>query len=129
MNGDSYDTVTAAKTTFKHLLQDQTIALSGELRNSASKVKITGPGGEPAIPSPWKEAEAITALKALEASLAIALGRLRYPELGEQTAEIDSDHATAFLFMSYLSTLDGFGKWDKRVVPKLKRESLSLILH
>lgn len=120
---EPYDTVSASKEVFYSLLKDPTLPLPEAVRSLGANVKILGLGRHPTIPSPWKEAEAITALKALEAALAIALGRLRYPELGYQQAEIDSDHATAFLFMSYLSRIDGTGKWDSGSVKRLKRES------
>lgn len=121
---EPYDTVSASIEVFHSLLGDSSLPLSPATRSLGSNVKISGLGGHPTIPSPWKEAEAITALKGLEAALAITLARLRYPDLGEQQAEIDSDHATVFLFMSYLSRIDGMGKWEPGSVKRLKRASL-----
>lgn len=122
-----YDTVAASVQVFRSLLRDPALPLPEVTRSLGSNVQFSGFGGDPTIPSPWKEAEAITALKGLEAALAITLGRMRYPELGDQKAEIDSDHATAFLFMSYLSSIDGMEKWDKGSVQRLKRKSRVII--
>jgi hypothetical protein len=74
----------------------------------------------PVISTLWRETEAISALKGLEAAVTIALGKVRYG-IG-QTADIDVDHPTVFLFMSYFSTMDGYCKWDPRSVERLKGE-------
>ena len=120
----AYSTLSESKTAFKNLLADEKLPLSPEIRVLASRIKIHGEEDWPVIPTLWRETEAITALKSLEAVIAIALGKIRYDL--DQTAEIDMDHATIFLFMSYLSTIDGFGKWDPRSVERLKRKGLEL---
>ena len=120
----AYSTLSESKTAFRNLLADEKLPLSPEIRVLASRIKIHGEEDWPVIPTLWRETEAITALKSLEAVIAIALGKIRYDL--DQTAEIDMDHATIFLFMSYLSTIDGFGKWDPRSVERLKRKGLEL---
>lgn len=120
----SYSTITEAKTVFENLLADPSLPLTPQIRSLAPSVYIHGTNSWPTIPTPWRETEAITALKALEASVTMALGKVRYGL--QQTADIDVDHATIFLFMSYLSTIDGYGKWDPRSVERLKREIMSL---
>jgi hypothetical protein len=116
----AYSTLSESRTAFRDLLADEKLPLSPEIRALGNRINIYGEKDWPTIPTPWRETEAITALKSLEAAIAIALGKVRYGL--DQTAEIDMDHATIFLFMSYLSTIDGFGKWDPRSVERLKRE-------
>lgn len=117
---DSYSTIVEAKKLFKTLINDSTLPLSPEIRAYAQHVAICGEESWPTIPTPWKETEAITAFKALEAAAAIALGKLRFGF--DQTGTVDADHATTFLFMNYLSSIDGYGKWDAKSVERLKRE-------
>ena len=117
----TYSTLLESKSIFQKLINDELLNLSPEIRALASAVRIHGTEDWPVIPTIWRETEAITALKSLEAAVAIALGKVRYGI--EQIADVNMDHATIFLFMSYLSTIDGFGKWDPRSVERLKRES------
>jgi hypothetical protein len=117
---DSYSTVVEAQKLFETLINDDTLPFSAEIRDCAQNITIHGRETWPTIPTPWKETEAITAFKALEAATAIALGKLRFSL--NQTGTIDSDHATSFLFMNYLSSIDGYGKWDAKSVERLKGE-------
>lgn len=117
----SYSTLVESISTFHKLIEDESLPLTPEIRALASKVNIHGEEHWPVIPTLWKETEAITSLKSVEAAVAMALGKVRYDI--DQTAEIDMNHATIFLFMSYLSTIDGFGKWDPRSVKRLKRKA------
>ena len=122
----SYDIVTESRTVFSTLLADPKLALPPAITAQAANVHIHGVGGQPTIPTPWRETEAITATKALEACVALALAERRFrnhstsEEGSKVKASIDTDHATLALFMSYLSTVHGFGKWDKRSLPFLK---------
>ena len=118
----AYSTLSESRKAFKNLLADEKLPLSPEIRSLGSRIKIHCEEDWPTIPTLWRETEAITALKSLEAAIAIALGKVRYGL--DQRAEIDMDHATIFLFMSYLSTIDGFGKWDPRSGERLKRKQL-----
>jgi hypothetical protein len=121
-----YDTVAESRTVFAALLSDPKLSLPLAITCQAPNIEIHGVDGQPTIPSPWRETEAITATKALEACIALAIADLpsspkpKPNAEAPSTASIDTDHATLSLFMSYLSTVNGFGKWDKRSVPYLK---------
>lgn len=121
--GAPYDTVAESRKVFSALLSDQKLDLPRAITSQAAHVQIHGIGGQSTIPTPWRETEAITATKALEACIALAIAELRFPS-GKRgppaSASVDTDHATISLFMSYLSTVNGFGKWDKRSLPYLK---------
>jgi hypothetical protein len=75
--------------------------------------------GSPYFPSPLKQTEAITALKAVEAGIASAIADLRD---GGKTRSIDVDleRATAFLFSTYLATVGGMDKAHPKVKKLLK---------
>lgn len=116
-----YNTIVESRNVFFTLLADPKLCLPRAIAAQAPNVHIHGVAEEPAIPSPWRESEAVTAIKALEASVALAIGQLRFPfDGGVPSASIDTDHATISLFLSYRSTVNGFGKWDKRSQPFLK---------
>ena len=72
----------------------------------------------PILPCPFRQLEAAAALKAVEATVANAIGKLRFGY--EQDVSIDLQHATLFLFSTYLATVDGMGKQDPEVKAKLK---------
>jgi hypothetical protein len=57
-------------------------------------------------------------LKAVEAATTNGIGEMRFGEV--QDVRIDLQHATLFLLMAYLATVDGLGKHDKGVKAKLK---------
>ena len=116
----SYDTVAQSREIFARLLQDPKLDIPSEIKSLAGQVDVHGVGGYPTIPSPWRETEAITAVKAVEAATVLALAKLRYPSSPPQTAQVDTDHATIFLFLSYLSTINGYGKWDPQSLAHLK---------
>jgi hypothetical protein len=66
------------------------------------------------IPTPLREQEAVTAIKALEACAAAAITTLRYgTEI--RRIRVDVDKASAFLMSAYLTTLDGMDKTDVRI--------------
>jgi hypothetical protein len=125
-----YDTVVESRNVFSALLSDPKLALPPAITSQRPHVHIHGVGAMPTMPTPWRETEAITATKALEACIALALAELRFTSSRHTTssnstaeapqAPIDTDHATLALFMSYLSTVNGFGKWNKRSFPFLK---------
>lgn len=78
-----------------------------------------GHGDDIGLPCPLKETEAVTALKAVEASTVAAISDLRFG-VDERDVKINIERATCFLFAAYLSTVDGMGKGDPNVKPKLK---------
>lgn len=71
------------------------------------------------FPIPFKETETTAALKGIEALVATALANVKYGERSRKI-EIDLEHTTCFLFQTYLSTIDGLGKYDTGVKAKLK---------
>jgi hypothetical protein len=118
---ETYSTLKNAYGTFRDLLENSALPLPQSVRALYDSVVLRADDGEDVvIPSPWRETEAITALKALEASLAISLGKIRYGI--DQTAAIDIDHATVFLFMAYLSTIDGHSKFEPEAIARLASE-------
>lgn len=115
---ETYSTLASSQEVFRNLLNDPALPLPQCVRALYDSVALQAEGrGEVTIPSPWRETEAISALKALEAALAISLGEIRYGI--KQTAEIDIDHATVFLFMAYLSTIDGHSKFEPEAISRL----------
>lgn len=70
------------------------------------------------LPCPFKETEAVSALKAVEAGAVAALTDLRH---GKQSRKIsiDFERAACFLFAAYISTIDGMGKGNPNVKSKL----------
>jgi hypothetical protein len=84
--------------------------------------------GSPYFPSPLKQTEAISALKAVEAGVASAIADLQYAQRPRNIA-VDLERATAFLFSTYLSTVGGFDKSDPRAKKLLKGLTCCLGMH
>lgn len=77
------------------------------------------------FPCPFKETEATVALKSVEASVAAAIARLRYPQdVPKRKIEIDLERTATFLFSTYIATIAGMGKQTPNVKSKLKGMSL-----
>ncbi|KAI4954470.1 hypothetical protein J4E91_002183 [Alternaria rosae] len=79
--------------------------------------------GSPYFPSPLKQTEAISALKAVEAGVASAIANLQDAQKPRGIA-VDLERATAFLFSTYLATVGGFDKSDPRAKKLLKDTDL-----
>jgi hypothetical protein len=75
--------------------------------------------GTPYFPSPLKQTEAISALKAVEAGVASSIADLRDASTA-RNIDVDLERATAFLFSTYLATVGGMDKADPRVKKLLK---------
>lgn len=75
--------------------------------------------GSPYFPSPLKQTEAISALKAVEAGVAAAIADLR-TTIPDRSICVDLERATAFLFSTYLATVDGMDKAHPKVKKLLK---------
>lgn len=82
-------------------------------------VDSTGYADDIGLPSPLKKIEAITALKAVEASTVAAIADLRFG-MEKRNIKTGVERATCFLFAAYLSTVDGMAKGDSNVKSKLK---------
>ena len=81
----------------------------------------------PILPCPFRQLEAAAALKAIEAAVANAIGKIRFGY--EQDVTIDLQHATLFLLSAYLATVDGMGKQHPGVKEKLKSISPQYIVN
>ena len=73
------------------------------------------------FPCPFKETEALVALKSVEASVVAAIAAVRYPQdQPKRKIEINLERTTTFLFSTYIATVGGLGKQDAKVKSKLK---------
>lgn len=84
-------------------------------------VEITSSSGkrnEVHFPTPLKEQDATTAIKALEACAATAIANLRYGTESRKI-QVDIDKVSAFLISAYVTTLDGMGKADPGIKKRI----------
>ncbi|KAK5167540.1 uncharacterized protein LTR77_007239 [Saxophila tyrrhenica] len=96
----------AIKVFHNHILSDQRISkdLPSDIQEAAAKVHFTG-SPSPSLPINWRFAEAVSSLKALEASLVNVLVKRKYhTQLSDVT--IDTDHATLFIMSGSLWSID-----------------------
>lgn len=117
---DAYSLLDGTKTALEQLLAKAKNNLPEESLPHIAKIHFsTANTGSPYFPSPLKQTEAITALKAVEAGVASAIADLQD---GPKTRSIDVDleRATAFLFSTYLATVGGMDKADPKVKKLLK---------
>jgi hypothetical protein len=75
--------------------------------------------GSPYFPSPLKQTEAISALKAVEAGVASSIADLKDGSIS-RSINVDLERATAFLFSTYLATVGGMDKSNPKVKKLLK---------
>lgn len=75
--------------------------------------------GSPYFPSPLKQTEAISALKAVEAGVAATIADLKDGPK-DRHINVDLERATAFLFSTYLATVGGMDKAHPKVKSLLK---------
>lgn len=99
------------------LVSDRSLPIPLEAKALLSKTTFANES-DPILPCPFRQLEAVAALKAIEAAVANAIGNLRFGV--EQDVTIDLQHATLFLLMAYIATVDGLGKQDPAVKGKLK---------
>jgi len=76
-------------------------------------------GSQIYFPCPFKETEAIVALKSIEACVVAAIANVRFGEQ-KRSIEIDLEKTAAFLFSTYKATIGGLGKQDPNAKAKLK---------
>jgi hypothetical protein len=108
-----FSTVTASQDLLQKTLADKSIPIPDDIRGLGNRVKFEGKG-EIVVPVPFHETESIAALKAVESLLAIAIAQKRFGAEAESvTSTIDCDHATLGLFLCYISSVNGYKKWDK----------------
>lgn len=74
------------------------------------------------FPIPFKETEALAALKAVEGLVAGEIANFRYGELPQKrrSVKINLEAATYFGFQAYMAKVGGLGKLDPGVRAKLK---------
>lgn len=78
------------------------------------------------FPCPFKETEALVALKSVEASVVAAIAALRFPQVEpKRKIEIDLERTATFLFSTYIATIGGLGKQEPKVKSKLKGNEVS----
>jgi hypothetical protein len=82
--------------------------------------------GTPYFPSPLKQTEAISALKAVEAGVASAIADLKDVSTSRDI-NVDLERATAFLFSTYLATVGGLDKSNPKVKTLLKGQHYNRI--
>ncbi|OCK78547.1 alpha-methylacyl-CoA racemase [Lepidopterella palustris CBS 459.81] len=79
--------------------------------------------GSPYFPSPFKQTEATSALKAVEAGVAASIANIAYGERKRRMV-VDLERASAFLFSTYLATVNGMNKSHPKVKALLKDTDL-----
>ncbi|KAJ4360745.1 uncharacterized protein N0V89_001312 [Didymosphaeria variabile] len=79
--------------------------------------------GSPYFPSPLKQTEAISALKAVEAGVAASIADLK-TNVPDRSINVDLERASAFLFSTYLATVGGMDKAHPKVKKYLKDTDL-----
>lgn len=106
--------------TLEILLQLAKDHIPEECRTLVANVTFnTTNSGSPYFPCPFKETEATSALKAVQAGMAASIANLINGEQ-DRRLTVDLDRASAFLFSAYLSTVAGMNKGDKNVTSVLK---------
>ncbi|EAZ63933.2 hypothetical protein PICST_86521 [Scheffersomyces stipitis CBS 6054] len=102
------------------LLLDSGI-LPAEFTQLAAHVKFYNESNQLSVPCPLKQTELISALKGVEALLALKLSKSRFNNNG--SADIDLQHALLFLFSTYCSSVNGYHKGDKLQVSKYLKQT------
>jgi hypothetical protein len=103
-----------------HLLAQAKNQLPGECLSHIKNVNFaTANTGSPYFPSPLKQTEAISALKAVEAGVAASIADL-LDSPQKRSINVDLERASAFLFSTYLATVDGMDKANSKVKKLLK---------
>lgn len=125
--GTAYSPTSEAKRIFDFLCTfSEQLNLPTELNELAKNLQFTSEHDTIYFPIPFKETETVAALKGIEALVAAALANLKYGQQ-KRKVEINLEQTTCFLFQTYLSSIDGLGKYDPGIKPKLKSESTLFI--
>lgn len=112
--------LTGTRSALDHLLSKATDNIPEESLKHISKVDFsTANTGSPYFPSPLKQTEAISALKAVEAGIASTIADLCEGP-SSRSINVDLERATAFLFSTYLATVGGLDKANPKVKKLLK---------
>jgi crotonobetainyl-CoA:carnitine CoA-transferase CaiB-like acyl-CoA transferase len=121
-----YSVLEVTQEIFDTLIRNKKLPIPQQARDSAKHTNFYVPPSpletDVVLPCPLKQLETVAALKGVEAAVANAIGQQRYGF--EQTATIDLQHATMFLYMAYLATVNGLSKLDPDVKNYLKDTDL-----
>ncbi len=134
-----YDIPLETKRLFESLLNSKRCPLPKSAKKFARSVSFSNPSNyEHILPCPLKQIETISALKGVEACIAALICQERYgnrvistynydPDInggfnssGTIKLSVDVQNALMFLFMTYLSSIDGLGKYSKGIVHRVK---------
>jgi hypothetical protein len=108
------------RTALQHLLTKAKQQLPAESLSHIASVEFsTANTGSPYFPSPLKQTEAISALKAVEAGVASSIADLKDGST-TRSINVDMERATAFLFSTYLATVGGMDKANPMAKKLLK---------
>jgi hypothetical protein len=108
------------RTALQHLIAKAKQQLPVESLPHIANVEFaTANTGSPYFPSPLKQTEAISALKAVEAGVASAIADLK-DGTTNRSINVDLERATAFLFSTYLATVGGLDKANPKAKKLLK---------
>ncbi|KAJ9668186.1 hypothetical protein H2201_001615 [Coniosporium apollinis] len=119
-----YSMLEETEKTLETLLQLAKDQIPQECRRLIANVKFeTANTGSPYFPCPFKETEAVAALKAVEAGIAASIANLIEGERDRRIC-VNLERASAFVFSAYLSTIGGMNKGNKRVTSILKDTDL-----
>lgn len=117
---DVYTLLDGTKTALEQLLAKAKDNLPEECLPHISRIHFsTANTGSPYFPSPLKQTEAITALKAVEAGVASTIADI-HDGTKTRSIDVDLERATAFLFSTYLATVGGMDKANPKVKKLLK---------
>jgi len=117
---DANSLLTGTRIALKKLLAKAKDNLPEESLAHIANVNFTTANtGSPYFPSPLKQTEAISALKAVEAGVASAIADLQHGQIARNIT-VDLERATAFLFSTYLATVGGFDKSHPKAKTLLK---------
>ncbi|CAG8976807.1 hypothetical protein HYALB_00012513 [Hymenoscyphus albidus] len=139
--GTSYDVKAGAQIATSRLLEKLKSQLPPDILHQVENVRLTSTstsnGSKIYFPCPFKETEAIIALKSLEAGVVAALAETQGGDNvsnGDVEVEgkahkkrsiaINMELAATFLFSTYITTIAGMGKQDPEVKAKLKDTDL-----
>ncbi|KAF2738842.1 alpha-methylacyl-CoA racemase [Polyplosphaeria fusca] len=123
-NHPIYTLLDGTRQALDHLLSRAQGQIPDESLSHIANVNFsTANSGSPYFPSPLKQTEAISALKAVEAGLAAAIADLQNGTQ-DRRITVDQERASAFLFSTYLATVGGLDKGHPKVKNLLKDTDL-----
>lgn len=115
-----YSMLKETEKTLETLIQLAKDQIPQECRRLITSVTFdTANTGSPYFPCPFKETEAVAALKAVEAGIAASIANLIEGKRDRRLC-VNLERASAFVFSAYLSTIAGMNKGNKRVTTILK---------